>query len=110
MTGVLPAGLPSDTVDAVRQTLGGATVVAGRLPGRTGGAVLHAAREAFTNGLNTAALGAACTMAVAGVLAAVLLRRAGEVSPSDWSGVTRDTSQPEFAGGVPAESEPGVRG
>ncbi|GAA2132569.1 MFS transporter [Kitasatospora kazusensis] len=74
VTSGLPAGLPADTVHSVRETLGGAQAVAARLPGRTGAAVLHAARDAFSHGMHAAALSAAVLMAAAAALAVVLLR------------------------------------
>ncbi|MFJ6215773.1 MFS transporter [Streptomyces sp. NPDC092296] len=70
-----PSGLSGPTLDTVRETLGGALAAAGGLPGRTGGAVLAAARDAFCSGLHAAAIGAAVLLTVAGVLAAILLRR-----------------------------------
>ncbi|MGX7827647.1 MFS transporter [Actinokineospora sp. 24-640] len=50
-------GLPAEAADAARDTLGGATAVAGTLP--DGGPLLAAAREAFTDGLTTTALAGA---------------------------------------------------
>ncbi|WP_328742015.1 MFS transporter [Streptomyces caniferus] len=72
--GALPAGLPADAADAARETLAGAAAVAGALPGRTGEALLTAARTAFTHGLQTAVLVAAGVMVCAAVLALTLLR------------------------------------
>ncbi|MFF3320933.1 MFS transporter [Streptomyces sp. NPDC002889] len=69
-----PAGLPADALDTVRETLGGATVVAGQLPGKSGEAVLEVAREAFVHGMQIAAAGGAVVLVAAAVLAAVLLR------------------------------------
>ncbi|MEU9122337.1 MFS transporter [Streptomyces sp. NPDC048506] len=74
MDDALPAGLPSGTADAVRETLAGAAAVAGHLPGRVGGALLTAARSAFMDGLQTAVLGAAGVMVLGAVLAVALLR------------------------------------
>jgi DHA2 family multidrug resistance protein-like MFS transporter len=70
----LPAGVPSQAAAVVRDTLGGAVGVAAQLPEGLGVALLAAAREAFTQGLQlTAALSAAVAVAIA-VLATVLLR------------------------------------
>jgi DHA2 family multidrug resistance protein-like MFS transporter len=91
VTGALPTGLSSGTLDAVRETLGGATVVAGRLPGRAGDAVLHAAREAFANGMHAAAITAAGLMAAAAVLATVVLRRSEVAAPSREAHAVQDT-------------------
>ncbi|MFE1173635.1 MFS transporter [Streptomyces sp. NPDC058773] len=74
MDDAVPAGLPSGAADAARETLAGAAAVAGQLPGRAGGALLAAARSAFTDGLQAAVLGAAGVMACAAVLALTLLR------------------------------------
>ena len=76
VTGAMPTGLSPGAVDAVRETLGSATVVAARLPGQAGDAVLHAAREAFTHGMHAAAIVAAIMMAAAAVLSTVALRNA----------------------------------
>ncbi|MGW7517223.1 MFS transporter [Streptomyces sp. NPDC054796] len=56
LDGSLPGGLPARAAEAARETLGGAAAVAERLHGRTGEAVLGAAREAFTHGMRGAAL------------------------------------------------------
>ncbi len=70
-----PSGLPADALDTVRETLGGATVIAGHLPVRTGDAVLAAAREAFVHGMQLAATAGALLLVGAAVLAVILLRR-----------------------------------
>lgn len=79
VTGAVPAGVPQGALHTIRETLGGATAVAGQLPGQTGGAVLQAAREAFTSGMHAAALTAAILMAAAAILSSAALRsvRAG---------------------------------
>jgi len=74
VAGALPAGLPADARAAASDTLGGAAAVVAELPGPVGAALLGAARVAFTDGLNIAALAGAATMTVAAVLAVVLLR------------------------------------
>ncbi len=60
-------------------TLGGAVAAAEELPGDVAAELLEVAREAFTQGLQAAALASAVVAAIAAVLAAVLLRdvRAG---------------------------------
>jgi MFS transporter, DHA2 family, multidrug resistance protein len=71
----LPAGIPPGAAEAARDTLGGAVVAAGELPGALGAALLDAARQAFTHGLvTTSAVSAALTLGLA-ALAAVLLGR-----------------------------------
>lgn len=81
--GLLPAGLPGNLLGPVRDSLGGADVVAGQLPGGLSHEVLAAARQAFTSGMQGAAIGAAVLMALGAVLAAVLLRgvRVGAPAP-----------------------------
>jgi DHA2 family multidrug resistance protein-like MFS transporter len=79
----MPAGLPSGARDAVHETLGGAIVAAGGLPGRTGDAVLHAARQAFTDGMDAAAVSAALLLVAAAVLSVVFLRRAATPAAPD---------------------------
>ncbi|MCF3104799.1 MFS transporter [Streptomyces roseoverticillatus] len=76
MSGELPAGLPHGALDAARETLGGAAAVAGQLPGRVGEAVLTASREAFTHGMNIAAVGGAVALLVSAVVTVAALRRA----------------------------------
>src|SRR6266508_3473521 len=73
MAHALPAGVPPQAAAAARDTLGGAVAAAGQLPDQLGQALLGAARQAFTLGLQLAfAVSAAAAVAVA-VLAAVLL-------------------------------------
>ena len=77
----LPAGIPSQAAMAARDTLGGAVSVARQLPADVGAAVLAAAREAFTLGLQlTTAISAVVAIGIA-VLATVLLR--GVHAPSE---------------------------
>ncbi|MFE2598127.1 MFS transporter [Streptomyces sp. NPDC059396] len=71
-----PAGLPADALETVRETLGGATVVAAQLPGKAGESVLELAREAFVHGMRIASAGGALLLIAAAVLAATLLRTA----------------------------------
>ncbi|MGV9556202.1 MFS transporter [Streptomyces sp. NPDC003522] len=65
-------GVPASAPEPARETLGGALAVADRVPGLAG-----AAREAFTNGMQGAAVTGAVLLAGAAVLAAVTLRRTG---------------------------------
>ncbi|MFB7268867.1 MFS transporter [Streptomyces sp. NPDC056244] len=71
-----PAGLSADALETVRETLGGATVVAAQLPGKAGESVLELAREAFVHGMRIASAGGALLLIAAAVLAATLLRTA----------------------------------
>ncbi|MEU8449577.1 MFS transporter [Streptomyces globisporus] len=79
MADAVPAGMPH--AEAVRETLGGATAAAARLPDETADAVLTAARDAFTHGMSFAAVGAAVVMAAAGVFSLAWLRGAGRAKP-----------------------------
>jgi DHA2 family multidrug resistance protein-like MFS transporter len=67
--------IPSSAPAPARETLGGALAVAGRLPGRTGDALATAAREAFTTGMQGAAITGAVVLAGAAVAATATLRR-----------------------------------
>ncbi|MFG3252104.1 MFS transporter [Streptomyces sp. NPDC048172] len=72
--GSLPSGLPAGVREAAHETLGGAVATADHLPGRTGEAVLSAAREAFTHGMRGAALAAFAVTLAAAVLSVRGLR------------------------------------
>jgi DHA2 family multidrug resistance protein-like MFS transporter len=66
--------LPEGALSAARDTLGGAVTVSGRVPGDVGSALLTAARDAFTHGMNVAAIGAAALMLASAVLSVAFLR------------------------------------
>ncbi|NUS28023.1 MAG: MFS transporter [Streptomyces sp.] len=68
-TAVYRHEMPASAPDAARETLGGALAVADRVPG-----LATVAREAFTSGMQGAAIGGAVFLAGAAVLAAVTLR------------------------------------
>ncbi|CAL9449616.1 MFS transporter [Streptomyces sp. enrichment culture] len=74
-TAVYRHGVPDSAPAAAHETLGGALAVADRLPGRAGDALATAAREAFTQGMQSAAIAGAVVLAGAAVLAATTLRR-----------------------------------
>ncbi|MDX3229510.1 MFS transporter [Streptomyces sp. ME19-01-6] len=102
----LPSGLPSEALDAARETLGGAAAVAGRLGGRAGGEVLGAAREAFTHGMQVAAVAGALVLVAAAALAAVALRHVRVAAPTaEGSGAD---AKPDAEPG--AEPTAGARG
>ncbi|MDQ0958979.1 DHA2 family multidrug resistance protein-like MFS transporter [Streptomyces sp. B4I13] len=67
--------MPSSAPAEARETLGGALAVAGHLPGRTGDALATAAREAFTHGMQGAAIAGAVVLAGAAAAATTTLRR-----------------------------------
>ncbi|MCH5674320.1 MFS transporter [Streptomyces gilvus] len=68
-TAIYRHDIPASAPDAARETLGGALAVADRMPG-----LATAAREAFTNGMQGAAIAGALLLAGAAALAARALR------------------------------------
>ncbi|TQS40907.1 MFS transporter [Cryptosporangium phraense] len=77
VTSGAPDGVPSEALDTVRETLGGAQAVAAGLPGELGDAVLRVARDSFTDGLHAAGVAAAVVMVGAAVVAGTRLRGLG---------------------------------
>jgi MFS transporter, DHA2 family, multidrug resistance protein len=73
----IPAGVPAASAETARDTLGGAVVESEQLDGPLAAELLDAAREAFTQGLQVAALTSAVVAAITAVLAAILLRKVG---------------------------------
>ena len=71
----IPAGLPPDAADAARATLGGALVVAARLPEPLRLELLETTRAAFVHGFRLAALVSAVIALVMAPVAGILLRR-----------------------------------
>jgi DHA2 family multidrug resistance protein-like MFS transporter len=69
-TAVYRHGIPDSAPAPAHETLGGALAVADRVPG-----LATAAREAFTSGMQAAAVAGAVVLAGAAVLAALTLRR-----------------------------------
>ncbi|GAA0314077.1 MFS transporter [Actinoallomurus spadix] len=100
VTDALPTGLSHDAVHAVRETLGGALAVAGRMPGGTGEVIRRAARDAFVDGMHAAAVTGAVVMVGAALLTVVVLRRTRIAQPSDRPGPAPDA----------AAAEPALRG
>jgi DHA2 family multidrug resistance protein-like MFS transporter len=82
MADSLPAGLPASAANAASDTLAGATVVAGRLPEVAGADLLHAARVAFSDGLDAVSVVGCVILLAAAVMCAVLLRRSDPVDAS----------------------------
>ncbi|MFF4402593.1 MFS transporter [Streptomyces sp. NPDC001480] len=74
-TAIYRRDIPSSAPAEAHETLGGALAVAGQLPGRAGDALATAAREAFTSGMQGAAIAGAALLALAAVGAAATLRR-----------------------------------
>jgi hypothetical protein len=90
----LPADIPAEAAATARETLGAAVGMATQLPAETGAALLTAARDAFTFGLQlTAGLSAVVAAAMA-VAATILLRDVPVTAQAD------PTEQP------PAPAEP----
>jgi MFS transporter, DHA2 family, multidrug resistance protein len=94
----LPEGLSSEAVTIARDTLGGALGVAAQLPGELGTALLVAAREAFTQGMQLTVMLSAAVAVVIAVVATVLL----------WAVPTTAQAEPEQAptAALPGEPEP----
>jgi MFS transporter, DHA2 family, multidrug resistance protein len=83
----IPEGVSADTVEAARDTLGGAVAASGDLPAGLAEALLDAAREAFTQGLQVVAFVSAVIAAVATVAVAVFLRNVRAASEQPEEGV-----------------------
>jgi DHA2 family multidrug resistance protein-like MFS transporter len=81
----LPEALPGDTAAVATETLGGAVAIAETLPGESADAVLAVAREAFVDGMGTAAAVGAGVLAVAAVVVTYLLRRVRLTDQSEQS-------------------------
>ncbi|MFE7639309.1 MFS transporter [Kitasatospora sp. NPDC057518] len=85
MDGFSPSGAPAGALPDVRQSVEAAAQEAGRLSGDAGARLLEHARDAFTSGLNAAAVVSAVLVAALGVLALGALgsrSEAGAVSPA----------------------------
>ncbi len=96
----LPAGVSGQAAAVARDTLGGAVGVAHQLPPGVGAALLAAARQAFTMGLQvTAGLSAAVAVGIA-VLATVVLRGVRGASQAALAG------QPAVATGPDTVAQP----
>jgi MFS transporter, DHA2 family, multidrug resistance protein len=98
----LPAAVPGEAATIVRDTLGGAVEVAGRLPSPLGTAVFEVARDAFIHGMQVVStLGAALAVGIA-ILAVVMLRNVG-------SGAEREAAA-DAAAEADADVEPDQAG
>jgi len=74
-TAVYRHEIPSGAPAAAHETLGGALAVAQQLPGDTGRALATAAQEAFTSGMQAAAIAGAVLLLGAAALATTTLRK-----------------------------------
>ena len=79
----MPQGINGETAEAALETLGGAVVVAGQLPGQLGTELLQVAQEAFVNGLQLTSLIGTAVMVGLAVLIAVMLRHTAVHPPSE---------------------------
>ncbi|WP_433452743.1 MFS transporter [Streptomyces sp. CA-142005] len=73
-TAVYRHAMPATAPAAARETLGDALATAARLPGAAGQSLLATAREAFTTGMQGAAIAGAALLVLAAVGAALTLR------------------------------------
>ena len=73
---VLPEGLPDEAARAAQETLAGAYTTAQELPAVLGDALWTAAADAFGSGVTVTSLIGAGLVVIAGVIAAVTLRKA----------------------------------
>jgi DHA2 family multidrug resistance protein-like MFS transporter len=92
MLDAVAAGVAPEAAEAARDTLGGASGVAERLPP----GLLDTAREAFTDGLQLAAAASAVVLAGTAVVAAIVLRRVG--AGSDTASESGSITAPELVG------------
>ncbi|MEV8636722.1 MFS transporter [Streptosporangium sp. NPDC051023] len=71
----IPADVPADAAKAAHETLAGATAAAANLPAGPAAELLGAARDAFTNGLNTVGLIGAVLLLCLAVMIWLLFRK-----------------------------------
>ncbi|WP_159942700.1 MULTISPECIES: MFS transporter [unclassified Nocardiopsis] len=97
-------GVPDTAVAASRETLGGAANAAAELGGAQGGALMEAARAAFTDGMHLTSAIAAGIVLYAAVQVWALLRGRGNpaVEPAAQGTRTSSTSEPSQPGGTTA--------
>ncbi|MEU9130462.1 MFS transporter [Kitasatospora sp. NPDC048540] len=73
-TVAVPAGTDPDTAARAAESIGGAVEAAGSLPAQSGGQLLHSAKDAFVQGMNTSAWLAAGLLLLSAALSWYLLR------------------------------------
>lgn len=81
----LPDGLPPEAAAAASDSIDGALLSAAELPGALGQQLVDAAQDAFSGGLNTAAIISAVIAGVAAIISATRLRHlrpTGETRPA----------------------------
>jgi MFS transporter, DHA2 family, multidrug resistance protein len=99
MAGAVPNGLPPETTEAARGTLGGAVSIAETLPAPAGMELLSAAHNAFSQSLELVAVVSSAIALLTTLLVAVFLRNAqigAELEPETQSAST-DEPGPEVA-------------
>ncbi|WP_371779914.1 MFS transporter [Streptosporangium subroseum] len=74
MADAIPAGLAAEAAQNARESVAGATATAADLPGVDATALIHAAHDAFTSGINTVGLIGGVIFAVLAILIATRLR------------------------------------
>jgi DHA2 family multidrug resistance protein-like MFS transporter len=99
----LPAGLPDQVATIARDTLGGAVGVAAQLPAELGTALLAAAREAFTQGMQLTVMLSAAVAVVIAVVATVLLRDVPVTAQAEPDQAPTTATEPAA---LPGEPEP----
>jgi MFS transporter, DHA2 family, multidrug resistance protein len=72
--GAIPAGIPSESREVTRDTLGGAVSIAEQLPKELGSLLLDGAREAFIQSLHLTLIISVTVAAFAAILVFVVLR------------------------------------
>jgi MFS transporter, DHA2 family, multidrug resistance protein len=90
---LLPNGLDSDQAETSEDTLGGALEVVDELGAEPGATLLEAAQEAFTQGMQIAAVAGAGVALGTALLAALFLRRTGSGPPQE----REDAAEPDAA-------------
>ncbi|MCB1255550.1 MAG: MFS transporter [Microthrixaceae bacterium] len=73
-------GVPQNSIEAARETLGAAVIAAEKLPSEVGGVLVNGAKLAFVSGLHTAALIATLALAAVTVWTAAAVRKNPSVS------------------------------
>ncbi|MFC7898312.1 MFS transporter [Streptomyces sp. NPDC057381] len=103
--GALPDGLPDEAAEAARNNIDGAVAAAGGLQEADADALLRVARDAFADGLGTAATVAAGIAAVGALVAAFALRHVpptGQAATATGTGAKDPAAQPGEATGANA--------
>jgi MFS transporter, DHA2 family, multidrug resistance protein len=83
----IPEGVPPEQADVARDTLGGAVAVSEDLPASLANDLLEAAHEAFTVGMQVAALASAVIAAAAAVVTVLFMRHVRAVPAEAHAGV-----------------------